>query len=108
MQIHQDSIEFEEAVCTSSDGQAIYITAHLFFEDLANLEKIIPQDESPESTSQLEEEELALDRNTSDGFSNLEDPEHLRISEIERNTVNPLPTNKFYIKKGFCLLSKRM
>ena len=37
-------VEFEEAVCTSSDGQSIYITSHLFFEDLANLEKIIPQD----------------------------------------------------------------
>jgi len=55
VKIHTELIEFEEAVCTSSDGQSIYITAHLFFEDLAHLEKIIPQD------SNMSDEEFSPD-----------------------------------------------
>ena len=93
-------------MCTSSDGQAIYITAHVFFEDLADLEEIIPPAEEADklglSIIEEKEESPILPKTYKDSILSIEASTPGNIKQCQT------PKNRFFVKKAFCLLSKRM
>ena len=47
MSMENNEETFKQAVCTGADGKISYITCHLFFEDLAKIETVLPKKRAP-------------------------------------------------------------
>ena len=118
---------YEQAVCTTADGSIIYITAHIFYEDLASIACTLPTDEysqifnsdqSPpldvsneESTEEYQDVQVSLEdplEPESEVFNKDLDDYRLEKDRKRFLRTNELPKNKYWVKKGFCLVTKNI